>query len=89
MGKSLTEFLLLDPMATGTAPPPPGSPVKTLPNGQRVPEIPPGVPEYNFRMCQNDIIKMGQAKPPGTLTVENTAGGKSKRNLSSTLLLPR
>ncbi|KPI42628.1 uncharacterized protein AB675_9639 [Cyphellophora attinorum] len=22
-------------------------------------EIPPGVPEYNFRMCQNDIILMG------------------------------
>jgi hypothetical protein len=69
-------------MQTGTAPPPPGSPVKTLPNGQKVPEIPPGVPEYNFRMCQNDIIKMGQAKPPGTLTVENTAGGKSKKSCS-------
>ncbi|KAJ9605197.1 hypothetical protein H2200_010587 [Cladophialophora chaetospira] len=46
----------------GSIPPPPGTPVSTLPPAQRPSEVPPGVPEYNFRMCQYDIIRMGQNK---------------------------
>lgn len=44
------------------APPPPAAPVSTLAPGTMPPGVPPGVPEYNFRMCQNDLIAMGTAK---------------------------
>ena len=47
---------------TVSIPPPPGTPVSTLPPTNRPSEVPAGVPEYNFRMCQYDIIKMGQNK---------------------------
>ncbi|KAK5453470.1 hypothetical protein LTS15_006655 [Exophiala xenobiotica] len=47
------------PAATTEIGAPPGTPVSTLPPAQRPSEVPAGVPEYNFRMCQYDIIKMG------------------------------
>ncbi|KAK5557070.1 hypothetical protein LTR46_004881 [Exophiala xenobiotica] len=47
------------PAATTGIGAPPGTPVSTLPPAQRPSEVPAGVPEYNFRMCQYDIIKMG------------------------------
>jgi len=62
-------------------PPPPGQPVKLLPAGQRPKEVPAGVPEYNFRMCQYDIIKMGQKNQ--NLTFDNPTGhGRSRSGLN-------
>ena len=49
------------PPATATIPPPPGTPFSSLSAASRKPEVPAGVPEYNFRMCQYDIIRMGIA----------------------------
>lgn len=45
--------------AVTTLPPPPATPVATLLPAQRRPEVPAGVPEYNFRMCQFDMMQMG------------------------------
>jgi len=45
-------------VTTGTAPPPPGTPVAPLPPGYTPPGLPPGVPQYNFDMCMNDVISM-------------------------------
>lgn len=45
-------------VTTGKASPPPGTPVSTLPPGYTPPGLPPGVPQYNFDMCMNDIISM-------------------------------
>lgn len=47
---------------TTSIPPPPGTPVSSVPASQRSAEVPAGVPEYNWRMCQYDMIKMGQNK---------------------------
>lgn len=46
---------------TTTAPAPDAEPAKaSLDSKNHRLEIPPGVPEYNFRMCQNEIIAMGK-----------------------------
>lgn len=61
-GRRFTAAKRLDQAAsTGTILPPPGAPYSTVPpEARKTPEIPAGVPEYNFRMCQYDIIKMNQ-----------------------------
>lgn len=48
--------------AVAPIPTPPGTPVTSLPPSIRPSEVPAGVPDYNFRMCQVDLIRMGQAK---------------------------
>lgn len=60
------------PVAGSAIPPPPGTPVSSLPPDQRPTEVPPGVPEYNWRMCQYDLIHMGQNKH--NLTIDQPAG---------------
>ena len=63
----ITEVKRSDPAATtaantivttGVIPTMPVAPAYTLPADQRRNEIPPGVPEYNLRMCQHDILLM-------------------------------
>lgn len=48
------------PAPTTSVPPPPGTPIGTVPPGSRSSGAPPGVPFYNWRMCQNDLIGMRQ-----------------------------
>lgn len=44
-----------------TLPPPPGTAYSTLPpSATDTGAVPAGVPEYNWRMCQYDLIRMGQ-----------------------------
>lgn len=46
-----------------TLPPPPGTAYSTLaPSATDTGAVPAGIPEYNWRMCQNDLIRMGQNK---------------------------
>ena len=60
------------PAPKAPIPPPPGTPVSSLPPDARPSEVPAGVPEYNFRMCQYDIMKMGQNNQ--NLTFDNPEG---------------
>lgn len=48
------------PAPSMSIPPPPGTPYMILPADKRKNEVPAGVNEYNFRMCQYDFIRMNQ-----------------------------
>lgn len=58
-------------------PTPPIPPVSTIPPAQRSKEVPAGVPEYNFRMCQVDIIKMGQLNQSIVFDIPKGTSSKS------------
>jgi hypothetical protein len=61
-------------VAHKTASPPANlpKPLSTLPARARPKEVPPGVPEYNYRMCQYDLIEMGAKKQQ--LLFDNPSG---------------
>lgn len=74
--------------APTSVPPPPGTPVSTLAPGQSpASAVPSGVPEYNWRMCQNDLVKMGQNKQ--SLVMDQPAGQAQSESLLTFVVLTR
>lgn len=65
----LTAGPLAKPTVTGTIP---GVPGMNIPDEFRANEVPAGVPEYNFRMCQYDLIRMRDQKR--NMTFDNPQG---------------
>lgn len=59
-------------MPAPTIPPPPAHPVASLLPHERPEEVPDDIPEYEWRMCQHDMIRMGQRDE--SLILDNPSG---------------
>lgn len=68
--REVLTFCVFKP-ATGTVTPPKGTAVSAVPSGMST-AAPPGVPEYNWRQCQNDAASMAHNNQQ--LTFDNPSG---------------